>query len=111
MSKKSSDFRLGVEQYGRFNVHIGRRPFDTAAFDDIDFFDVHVCETRHNVYVHLVDDPRFALLSHVGKFETTLTSDDVVTHNTYVHRRHLTMPTFWLSRRAVIDLIDACKRL
>lgn len=110
MSKKSTDLRLGTEDYGRFRVTVCRRPFDTAVFEDIEFFEVRVTEQPRNFYVHLVDDPRFGLLSHVGRFERPLTADDVMTYDTYVWRKQLTMPGWVLSRRAVIDLIDTCKR-
>lgn len=113
-SKKDKPFIEGDNQIGRFVVRVHNCVFDETDFDDGEFFEVLVSERTErpaaSYHVHLGRDERFKLLSHIGSFTVALTQADLVEHNAYINRRNQEMPTWKLSRRTLLDVIEICKR-
>lgn len=124
------DIAYGVTRLGNFLFSIQPPVFDNRAADDASFFAVLVSEIHmkpkpeltpyepffvglmpdpevsHVSYVHLVEDPRFALFGSFGKFERTIRVDEVTEYNTYVDRKHNSMPLWKLSRSTLQDFME-----
>jgi hypothetical protein len=120
----------GITHLGNFRFSIQPPVFDNRAADDAPFFSVLVSEIHtkskpeltpyapfftglvpdpevsHVSYVHLVEDPRFALFASFGKFERPIRVDEITEYNTYIDRRHNSMPLWKLSRSTLQDFME-----
>jgi len=118
MSKRKFHPVPGRHEVGRFTVQICPIPAFGGGTNP-DFHEVMVSEDRGYrygdvpwpVYVHLVNDPRFRLMEDLGGFARTVAPYELEEYNSYVHRKHLEMPTWRLSKSSVLWVAETCARL
>lgn len=111
---KPEDVREADLVIGAFRMTVRRKVFDDEVpIEQAKTFEVLLSEVRNEMsfYVHLVDDPRFDLFGPIVRYERGIVEADLPPFNAYVHRKHMLMPTWHLTRHAVARLHARCLEL
>lgn len=112
---KLEDIEPGIQKFGPFTISIHRPVFEKLANDNLNYFEVLVTQEDNLVpgfiyYINLVTDERFLHFKFMQTFSRPISNDDMVEFNSHASSvfHKIGMPTFKLSRRSILNLMDEC---
>lgn len=111
---KDNELRFGTIRVNNFYVSLQPCVFDTRSEDAVDFFEVLVSKAINGdkppcFSFHLVED--LGWFSWLAKFERPIRAEEVIEYNSFLQRKHMSAPTWKLSRFSVRELIELLQKV